>query len=65
MFGNMIAKGYTVKSAQMEMSIFAEGNYETKSAHLLNEKIRLTIIDAGYSILNEGKGAKKIFENLL
>ena len=37
MFGNMIGKGYTVKSAMMEMSMVAEGYYATKSAHGLNE----------------------------
>ena len=37
MFGNMIGKGYTVKSAQMEMSMIAEGYYATKSAYLLNQ----------------------------
>src|SRR5665811_1954361 len=38
MFGNMIGKGYTVKSAMMEMSMIAEGYYATKSAFLINEK---------------------------
>jgi len=68
MFGNMIGKGYTVKSAQMEMNMVAEGYYATKSAHLLNEqnkkKTRLPIIDAVYSILYEGKDAKKTFKKL-
>ena len=68
MFGNMIGKGYTVKSAQMEMSMVAEGYYATKSAHLLNEnnikKTRLPIINAVYEILYEGKDAKKVFINL-
>ena len=68
MFGNMIGKGYTVKSAMMEMNMVAEGYYATKSAHLLNEKnvkkTHLHIIDAVYSILYEGKDAKKVFKKL-
>jgi len=68
MFGNMIGKGYTVKSAQMEMSMVAEGYYATKSAYLLNEKnqkkTRLPIINAVYDILYNGKDAKNIFEEL-
>jgi len=68
MFGNMIGKGYTVKSAQMEMNMVAEGYYATKSAFLLNKKnvkkTRLPIINAVYGILYEGKDAKKVFKNL-
>ncbi len=68
MFGNMIGKGYTVKSAQMEMSMVAEGYYATKSAHLLNEKnkkkTRLPIINAVYDILYEGKDPKETFKKL-
>ncbi|GAB5564810.1 MAG: NAD(P)H-dependent glycerol-3-phosphate dehydrogenase [Winogradskyella sp.] len=68
MFGNMIGKGYTVKSAQMEMNMIAEGYYATKSAHLLNKKnlkkTRLPIIDAVYSILYEKKNPKKVFKKL-
>ena len=66
MFGNMIGKGYTVKSAQMEMSMVAEGYYAAKSAYLLNQKYgaKTPIIDAVYSILYEGKDAKKVFKKL-
>jgi glycerol-3-phosphate dehydrogenase (NAD(P)+) len=66
MFGNMIGKGYTVKSAQMEMSMVAEGYYATKSAWQLNQKYgaKTPIIDAVYEILYEGKEAKKIFKKL-
>ncbi|MFB9051854.1 NAD(P)H-dependent glycerol-3-phosphate dehydrogenase [Formosa undariae] len=68
MFGNMIGKGYTVKSAQMEMSMVAEGYYATKSAQLLNDKndrkTKLPIINAVYEILYEGKDPKKTFEKL-
>lgn len=66
MFGNMIGKGYTVKSAQMEMSMVAEGYYATKSAYKLNEeyKAKTPIIDAVYDILYEGKEPKKVFKKL-
>ena len=68
MFGNMIGKGYTVKSAQMEMNMVAEGYYATKSAHLLNQKhekkSKTPIINAVYEVLYEGKNAKKTFKKL-
>lgn len=66
MFGNMIGKGYTVKSAQMEMSMVAEGYYATKSAYNLNLEYgaKTPIITAVYSILYEGKSARKVFEKL-
>ncbi len=68
MFGNMIGKGYTVKSAMMEMNMVAEGYYATKSAQLLNEKnlkkTQLPIINAVYAILYENKNPKKIFKKL-
>ncbi|MEE9362352.1 MAG: NAD(P)H-dependent glycerol-3-phosphate dehydrogenase [Cellulophaga sp.] len=68
MFGNMIGKGYTVKSASMEMSMVAEGYYATKSAHLLNEKhekkSKTPIINAVYAILYENKDPKKVFKKL-
>jgi glycerol-3-phosphate dehydrogenase (NAD(P)+) len=66
MFGNMIGKGYTVKSAMMEMSMVAEGYYAVKSAYKLNQDYgaKTPIIDAVYEILYEGKDAKKVFKKL-
>ena len=66
MFGNMIGKGYTVKSAMMEMSMVAEGYYATKSAYQLNQVYGAStpIINAVYSVLYEGKNAKKVFKIL-
>ena len=66
MFGNMIGKGYTVKSAMMEMSMVAEGYYATNSAYKLNQGYgaNTPIIDAVYAILYEGKDAKSVFKKL-
>ncbi len=68
MFGNMIGKGYTVKSAQMDMNMVAEGYYATKSAYRLNseskKQARTPIINAVYQILYESKNPKKIFKKL-
>ena len=66
MFGNMIGKGYTVKSAMLEMSMVAEGYYATKSAKKIKEEngAITPIIDAVYSVLYKGKDAKRDFEEL-
>jgi len=68
MFGNMVGKGYTVKSAQMEMNMVAEGYYATKSAFLLNQKnekkTQIPIIDAVYAILYQNRDPKKVFKKL-
>jgi glycerol-3-phosphate dehydrogenase (NAD(P)+) len=69
LFGTMIGKGYTVKSAQLEMSMIAEGYYATKSAYKLNQqkgkkKAKTPIIDAVYEILYENKDPKKTIKKL-
>ncbi len=66
MFGNMIGKGYTVKSAQMEMSMIAEGYYATESAYKINQEkgAKTPIIDAVYSILYQGQNPKSVFQKL-
>jgi glycerol-3-phosphate dehydrogenase (NAD(P)+) len=65
----MIGKGYSVKYAQLEMRMIAEGYYATKSAYLLNEqkgndKAKTPIINAVYSVLYENKNPKKVFKSL-
>ena len=69
LFGTMIGKGYTVKSAQLEMSMIAEGYYATKSAYKLNQqkgkkKAKTPIINAVYEVLYENKDPRKTFNKL-
>jgi glycerol-3-phosphate dehydrogenase (NAD(P)+) len=62
----MVGKGYTVKSAQLEMSMIAEGYYATKSAFNIKEQngAKTPIIDAVYNILYNQKDPKKEFKKL-
>lgn len=65
-FGNMIGRGYTVKGAQIEMSMIAEGYYASESAFKVSKKIESNtpIIDAVYQILYLKKSPKKTFKKL-
>lgn len=65
-FGNMIGKGYSVRSAQFEMAMVAEGYYAIRSVHQLNQryKVDLPIAETVYRILYEGAPAKAEFAKL-
>ncbi len=54
-FGNMIGKGYTVRSAQLEMNMIAEGYYAVYCLHQINKayKVNMPICRAVYAILYE------------
>jgi len=68
MFGNMIGKGYRVKSAMMEMNMVAEGYYAAKSAYELKstfkKAVRSPIIDTVYEILYKNRNARRAFKVL-
>ena len=65
-FGQMIGQGYTVKSAQLEMSMVAEGYYATDCIHKTNAelKVDMPIADFAYKILYQGAPLNKELEQL-
>ena len=52
-FGIMVGKGYSIRTAQLEMHMVAEGFYATKSIFEINQnyKVSLPICEAVYNIL--------------
>jgi glycerol-3-phosphate dehydrogenase (NAD(P)+) len=70
-FGNMIGKGYTVKSAQLELNMVAEGYYASRCIHNFNKNIGadMPIAETVYKILWErlqpGVGFREVEEVLV
>jgi glycerol-3-phosphate dehydrogenase (NAD(P)+) len=65
-FGNMLGKGYSVKAAQLEMNMVAEGYYASNLIYNKCEKsdLALPIADSVYRIIYENASAKKTFKTL-
>ncbi len=62
-FGNMIGKGYSVKSAQIEMSMVAEGYNASKCMFSINQTVKadMPIAETVYKILWENLPAAEGF----
>ena len=65
-FGNMIGRGYSVKAAELEMSMVAEGYHATKCIHLINQEVKapIPIADTVFKILWEKASASEAFKEL-
>ena len=65
-FGNMIGKGYSVKAAELELNMVAEGYNASKCIMIINESLHLNlpIIKAVYQILWEGHNPSSTFKAL-
>jgi len=65
-FGNMIGKGYSVQSAQLEMSMVAEGYNASKCMYLINQEVKaeMPIAETIYRILWNELPADKGFEEI-
>ena len=54
-FGTMVGKGYSVRAAQLEMNMVAEGYYAVKCVHEINSKfnVDMPITESTYRMLYE------------
>ncbi len=65
-FGNIIGKGHSVKTAQLEMSMVAEGYNASKCMHIINQNVKadMPIAETIYKILWENLPAAEGFNEI-
>lgn len=65
-FGNMLGRGYSVKAAQAEMNMIAEGYYAASTIYKLNEryKVDMPILDFAHNIIYENASLREALSKL-
>lgn len=65
-FGNMVGKGYSVRAAQLEMNMVAEGHNASRCIYLINKEVRAEMPIAGtiYKILWENVKPSSGFKHI-
>lgn len=66
MFGTMLGKGYSVKQAQLEMNMIAEGYYAVKCVYEINKTyhVDMPITTTVYNIIYQNHNVRKEIINL-
>ncbi len=66
-FGNMLGYGYSIKAAQLEMKMVAEGYYAVKGIKKILKQLdmHLPIVEAVYAVLYEKKPIDRTIKRLL
>ncbi|HTQ29227.1 MAG TPA: NAD(P)H-dependent glycerol-3-phosphate dehydrogenase, partial [Puia sp.] len=65
-FGNMIGKGYSVRAAQLELNMVAEGYNASKCLYLVNKKVKadMPIAETIYRILWENVKVREGYKQI-
>ena len=66
-FGNMIGLGYSVRGAQLEMKMIAEGYFATECMEKTRTQlgVSMPIVEATYKILYQNASARRVMGDLL
>ena len=65
-FGNMVGRGYSIKAAQIELGMVAEGYYAIEGLYKMKQKlgIQLPIADSMYAIFYQNAKVKEVIARL-
>ena len=65
-FGNMVGRGYSIRAAQLELGMVAEGYHAIRALHKMREKLQISlpIAEAMYALMYDNIPAKDCIPSL-